>query len=330
MKICVAGGAGFIGSNFIHYMINKYRDIQIVCIDALTYAGNLENLEIVRENTNFKFYRGNILDNIFLDKVFSKEDFDVVINFAAESHVDRSIKNGKIFLETNVIGTKNLMDMSLKYNVKRYHQISTDEVYGDLEINDIKSFSEEDILKPSSPYSVSKASADMLVMSYFRTFNLPVTISRCSNNYGPYQYPEKFIPVIITKAIKNEKIPIYGKGENIRDWIHVYDHSISIDKIIREGRIGEIYNVSSKNEVKNLDLVKKILDILDKDYSLIKFVEDRLGHDVKYSVNNEKIRNELSFECSVEFSKGLENTVNWYLNNLNWVEAVLKDKYIEV
>lgn len=330
MKICVAGGAGFIGSNFIHYMINKYRDIQIVCIDALTYAGNLENLEIVRENTNFKFYRGNILDNIFLDKVFSKEDFDVVINFAAESHVDRSIKNGKIFLETNVIGTKNLMDMSLKYNLKRYHQISTDEVYGDLEVNDAKSFSEEDILKPSSPYSVSKASADMLVMSYFRTFNLPVTISRCSSNYGPYQYPEKFIPVIITKAIKNEKIPVYGKGENIRDWIHVYDHSISIDKIIREGRIGEIYNVSSRNEIKNLDLAKKILDILDKDYSLITFVEDRLGHDIKYSVNNEKIRNELSFECSVEFSKGLENTVNWYLDNLNWVEAVLKDKYIEV
>lgn len=330
MKICVAGGAGFIGSNFIHYMINKYRDIQIVCIDALTYAGNLENLEIVRENTNFKFYRGNILDNIFLDKVFSKEDFDVVINFAAESHVDRSIKNGKIFLETNVIGTKNLMDMCLKYNLKRYHQISTDEVYGDLEVNDAKSFSEEDILKPSSPYSVSKASADMLVMSYFRTFNLPVTISRCSNSYGPYQYPEKFIPVIITKAIKNEKIPVYGKGENIRDWIHVYDHSISIDKIIREGRIGEIYNVSSRNEIKNLDLAKKILDILDKDYSLITFVEDRLGHDIKYSVNNEKIRNELSFECSVEFSKGLENTVNWYLDNLNWVEAVLKDKYIEV
>lgn len=330
MKICVAGGAGFIGSNFIHYMINKYRDIQIVCIDALTYAGNLENLEIVRENTNFKFYRGNILDNIFLDKIFSKEDFDVVINFAAESHVDRSIKNGKIFLETNVIGTKNLMDMCLKYNLKRYHQISTDEVYGDLEVNDAKSFSEEDILKPSSPYSVSKASADMLVMSYFRTFNLPVTISRCSNNYGPYQYPEKFIPVIITKAIKNEKIPVYGKGENIRDWIHVYDHSISIDKIIREGRIGEIYNVSSRNEIKNLDLAKKILDILDKDYSLITFVEDRLGHDIKYSVNNEKIRNELSFECSVEFSKGLENTVNWYLDNLNWVEAVLKDKYIEV
>lgn len=330
MKICVAGGAGFIGSNFIHYMINKYRDIQIVCIDALTYAGNLENLEIVRENTNFKFYRGNILDNIFLDKVFSKEDFDVVINFAAESHVDRSIKNGKIFLETNVIGTKNLMDMCLKYNLKRYHQISTDEVYGDLEVNDAKSFSEEDILKPSSPYSVSKASADMLVMSYFRTFNLPVTISRCSNSYGPYQYPEKFIPVIITKAIKNEKIPVYGKGENIRDWIHVYDHSISIDKIIREGRIGEIYNVSSRNEIKNLDLAKKILDILDKDYSLITFVEDRLGHDIKYSVNNEKIRNELSFECSVEFSKGLENTVNWYLDNLNWVEAVLKEKYIEV
>lgn len=330
MKICVAGGAGFIGSNFIHYMINKYRDVQIVCIDALTYAGNLENLDMVRENTNFKFYRGNILDNIFLNKVFSKENFDIVINFAAESHVDRSLKNGKIFLETNIIGTKNLMDACLEHNVKRYHQVSTDEVYGDLEINDVRSFFENDILKPSSPYSVSKASADMLVMSYFRTFNLPVTISRCSNNYGPYQYPEKLIPVVIHKAIKDEKIPVYGKGENIRDWIHVYDHSISLDKIIRDGKIGEIYNVSSGNEIKNLDLVKKILDILKKDYSLISFVEDRLGHDIKYSINSDKIKNNLKFECSINFHNGLEDTVNWYLNNLNWVEIVLRDKYIEV
>lgn len=330
MKICVAGGAGFIGSNFIHYMINKYRDIQIVCIDALTYAGNLENLDMVRENTNFKFYRGNILDNIFLNKVFLKENFDIVINFAAESHVDRSIKNGKIFLETNIIGTKNLMDACLEHNVKRYHQVSTDEVYGDLEINDVRSFFENDILKPSSPYSVSKASSDMLAMSYFRTFNLPVTISRCSNNYGPYQYPEKLIPVVIHKAIKDEKIPVYGKGENIRDWIHVYDHSISIDKIVRDGKVGEIYNVSSGNEIKNLDLVKKILNILKKDYSLISFVEDRLGHDIKYSINSDKIKNDLGFECSINFDNGLEDTVKWYLNNLEWVEIVLRDKYIEV
>ncbi len=330
MKICVAGGAGFIGSNFIHYMINKYRDMQIVCIDALTYAGNLENLEIIRENINFKFYRGNILDEIFLNKVFEKENFDVVVNFAAESHVDRSIKNGKIFLETNIIGTKNLMDMCLKYNVKKYHHVSTDEVYGDLSLNDDRKFLESDVLKPSSTYGVSKASSDMLVMSYYRTFNLQVTISRCSNNYGPYQYPEKLIPVAIIKAIKDEKIPLYGTGENIRDWIHVYDHVIGIDKIIREGKVGEIYNISSGVEVSNLDIVKTILKILGKDYSLINHVEDRLGHDKKYSIDSRKIKNELSFECSVNFKEGIEETVNWYLNNLTWVEEVLKDKYIEV
>lgn len=330
MKICVAGGAGFIGSNFIHYMINKYRDIQIVCIDALTYAGNLENLEIVRENTNFKFYRGNILDLSFLDLVFSKENFDVVVNFAAESHVDRSIKDGKIFLETNIIGTKNLMDLCLKYDVKRYHQVSTDEVYGDLDIHDVNSFKEESPLNPSSPYSVSKASADMLAMSYFRTFNLKVTISRCSNNYGPYQFPEKLIPVAIVKAIRGEKIPVYGTGENVRDWIHVYDHVISIDKIIRDGKIGEIYNVCSKNEISNLDLVKKILDLIKKPHSLIEYVEDRLGHDRKYSIDDSKIKNELGFICGINFDEGISSTVNWYLENLNWVEEVLKDKYIEV
>lgn len=330
MKICVTGGAGFIGSNFIHYMINKYRDIQIVCIDALTYAGNLENLEIVRENTNFKFYRGNILDIKFLKDVFSKENFDVIVNFAAESHVDRSINDSKIFLETNIIGVKNLMDICLNYNVKRYHQISTDEVYGDLDINDKRSFVESDILKPSSPYSVSKASADMLALSYFRTFKLPITISRCSNNYGPYQYPEKLIPVVISKAIKDEKIPLYGKGENIRDWIHVYDHVIAIDSILKFGEIGEVYNIGSGNEIKNLDLVKSILDILNKDYSLISFVEDRLGHDIKYSINSDKIENDLKFKCGIDFQIGLRNTVDWYLNNLNWVDTVLKDKYIEV
>lgn len=330
MKICVTGGAGFIGSNFIHYMINKYRDIQIVCIDALTYAGNLENLEIVRENTNFKFYRGNILDTKFLNDVFSVENFDVVINFSAESHVDRSIQDSKIFLETNIIGTKNLMDACLNYEVGRYHQVSTDEVYGDLDIDDKGSFKESDILKPSSPYSVSKASADMLTLSYFRTFKLPITISRCSNNYGPYQYPEKLIPVVISKAIKNEKIPVYGKGENVRDWIHVYDHVIAIDDILKRGKIGGIYNIGSGNEIKNLDLVKCILDILNKDHSLISFVEDRLGHDIKYSINSDKIKDELAFKCNIDFQDGLRNTVDWYLNNLDWVETVLKDKYIEV
>ncbi len=329
MKICVTGGAGFIGSNFIHYMINKYRDIQIVCIDALTYAGNLENLEIVKENTNFKFYRGNILDIIFLNEVFSKENFDVIVNFAAESHVDKSITDGKIFLETNIIGTKNLMDMCMKYNIRRYHQISTDEVYGDLNIDDNKLFSEEDSLKPSSPYSVSKASADMLVMSYYKMFKLPVTISRCSNNYGPYQYPEKLIPLVIVKAIRDENILVYGKGDNIRDWIHVYDHVIAIDKIIKDGKIGEIYNVCSKNEMKNLDLVKRLLDILNKSHSLITCIEDRIGHDIKYAVNDRKIKSELGFSCRIDFKEGLESTVKWYLDNLDWVEAVLKDKYIE-
>lgn len=330
MKICVAGGSGFIGSNFINYMINKYRDINIVCIDALTYAGNLENLEVVRENTNFKFYWGNILDNNFLNDVFSKESFDIVLNFAAETHVDRSIKDGDIFLKTNIIGTKNLMEMCLKYNVNRFHQVSTDEVYGDLKLNDNKSFCEDDILNPSSTYAVSKASSDMLALSYHRTFNLGVTISRSSNNYGPYQYPEKLIPLIITKAIKGENIPIYGKGDNVRDWIHVYDHVISIDKIITSGQVGNIYNVSSKNEIDNLTLTKKILNILGKDESLIVHVKDRLGHDVKYSIDNSKIKNDLSFECSIDFSQGLNSTVNWYLNNLHWVDMVLKDKYIEV
>lgn len=329
MRICVVGGAGFIGSNFIHYMINKYRGIEITCIDALTYAGNLENLELVRENINFRFYRGNILDEKFLDDVFSKGSFDIVINFAAESHVDRSIHMGKIFLESNIIGVKNLMDACLNHNVKRFHQISTDEVYGDIGLYDTRSFREDDTLRPSSPYSVSKASSDMLCMSYLRTFNLPITISRCSNNYGPYQFPEKLIPITIINAVKGDKVPVYGKGDNVRDWIHVYDHSIAIDKIIRQGKIGEIYNISSGYEIDNLTLVKTILDILGRDHSLINHIEDRLGHDVRYSIDSSKIRDELSFHCRIDFKDGIENTVKWYLNNLDWVDLVLKDKYIE-
>ncbi len=329
MKICVVGGAGFIGSNFIHYMINKYRNIDITCIDALTYAGNLENLELVRQNINFKFYRGNILDIKFLENVFQNESFDVVINYAAESHVDKSIYNGQVFLETNIIGTKNLMDMCLKYGVNKYHQISTDEVYGDLRLDDGRSFKECDILKPSSPYSVSKASADMLVMSYFRMYKLHVTISRCTNNYGSYQFPEKLIPIVIVNAVRENKIPVYGDGSNVRDWVYVHDHSIAVDKIIREGKTGEIYNISSGYEIDNLSLIKKILDILNKDYSLITYIDDRLGHDIKYSVDSSKIYSELGFKCDTNFEVAIRSTINWYLDNLNWVDLVLKDKYIE-
>ena len=328
MKICVAGGAGFIGSNFIHYMINKYRDIQIVCIDALTYAGNLENLEIVRENTNFKFYRGNILDNIFLDKVFSKEDFDVVINFAAESHVDRSIKNGKIFLETNVIGTKNLMDMCLKYNLKRYHQISTDEIYGVLPLDrpDLL-FTEKTTIRPSSPYSASKASADLFVLAYSRTFNLPVTISRCSNNYGPYQFPEKLIPVVVNKAINNESIPVYGTGKNVRDWIHVHDHNIGVDLIVRNGKNGEVYNLGGHSEKTNLEIVKTILKELNKPESLITFVKDRPGHDLRYAINSEKIEKELGWSRTYNFEDGIKETIKWYVNNKEWIEDIKTGNY---
>ena len=323
MKICVAGGAGFIGSNFIHYMINKYRDIQIVCIDNLTYAGNLENLEAVRENTNFKFYRGSILDNKFLDSVFLKEDFDILVNFVEESQV-----TDKLFLETNIIGVKNLMDMCLKHNLRRYHQVSTGSVYGNLPIDSDKSFFEDDILVPSSPYLVSKSSADMLVLSYFKNFDLSITISRCSNNYGPYQYPKNFIPTVIASAINDEKIVLYKNY--INDWIHVYDHVIAIDKIIRDGKLGEVYNISANNEIDNFNLVKNILDILNKDYSLIEKSKEGFNSSLKSSINNDKIKDELFFKCSIEFEKGLKDTVNWYLNNLNWVETVLRDKYLEV
>lgn len=328
MKYLITGGAGFIGSNYLHYVVNKYKDDYFVCLDALTYAGNYNNIKSLKEKENYKFIKGNITDSDFIDELFKKEKFDVVINFAAESHVDNSIKNPHIFLNTNIIGVQVLLDSSRKYNVKRFHQVSTDEVYGDLPLDrkDLL-FKEETPLHASSPYSASKASADLLVMAYYRTFNVPVTISRCSNNYGPYQFPEKLIPVVISKALKNEKIPVYGKGNNVRDWIHVHDHNIGVDMIVRHGKVGEIYNLGGHSERTNLDVVKTILKQMNKSEDLISFVEDRPGHDMRYAIDSSKIEKELGWSLSYNFEDGIKETIGWYLNNTNWIDDITKGEY---
>ena len=294
MKYLITGGAGFIGSNYLHYVVNKYQEDTFVCLDALTYAGNYNNIKALENKSNFKFVHGDITNREFIDKLFNEEKFDIVINFAAESHVDNSIKNPGIFLTTNIIGTQVLMDASLKYKIKRYHQVSTDEVYGDLPLDrpDLL-FTEETPIHTSSPYSTSKASADLLVMAYHRTYGLPVTISRCSNNYGPYQFPEKLIPVVISKALKNEKIPVYGTGENVRDWIHVHDHNVGVDLIVRNGKIGEVYNLGGHAERTNLTMVKTILKELNKSEDLISFVEDRKGHDLRYAIDSTKVEKKI-------------------------------------
>ncbi|MGM9535030.1 MAG: dTDP-glucose 4,6-dehydratase [Intestinibacter sp.] len=324
MKIVVTGGAGFIGSNFIYYMMDKYKDYQIICIDKLTYAGNISTLSGVMENENFKFINADICDVEKMDSIFKEEKPDIVVNFAAESHVDRSISNPNVFLETNIMGTSVLLECCRKYNVGRYHQISTDEVYGDLPLDRADlSFSEDSPLKPSSPYSASKTSADLLVLAYFRTYGLPVTISRCSNNYGPYHFPEKLIPLITLKALNDEKLPIYGDGKNVRDWIYVKDHCRAIDLILHKGKIGEVYNVGGNSEKSNLEVVKTILNILGKGEDLIEFVPDRLGHDRRYAINNHKIETELGFKKEVTFEQGIEQTVNWYLNNEQWWKMCL-------
>ncbi len=328
MKILVTGGAGFIGSNFLHYMVNKYPKYNFVCLDALTYAGNYANLYPILDKKNFKFIKENITNKIEIDKIFAREKFDWVVNFAAESHVDNSIKNPQIFLETNIIGTQVLLDASLKYQVKRYHQISTDEVYGDLPLDNLNlKFDENSPINPSSPYSASKAAADLLVSAYVRTYNLSATISRCSNNYGPYQFPEKLIPVVITKAMNNEKIPVYGKGLNIRDWIHVSDHNIAVDLILHNGTCGEIYNIGGNGEMTNIDLVKTILEKMEKNNDLIEYVSDRKGHDLRYSINPAKIENELKWKKNIDFEKGISDTINWYLNNEEWLENIKSGKY---
>ena len=330
MKFLVTGGAGFIGSNYMHYVVNKYKEDYFVCLDALTYAGNYNNIKDLEDKDNFKFVKGDITDRDFIDKLFAEEKFDTVINFAAESHVDNSIKNPGIFLTTNIIGTQVLMDASLKYNVDRYHQVSTDEVYGDLPLDrpDLK-FTEETPIHTSSPYSSSKAGADLLVGAYHRTFGLKTTISRCSNNYGPYQFPEKLIPVVISKALRNEKIPVYGTGENVRDWIHVIDHNIGVDLIVRNGKVGEVYNLGGHSERTNLTIVKTILKQLGKSEDLIEFVEDRKGHDLRYAIDSTKAEKELGWDRTYTFEEGIKETIDWYLNNTEWIDNILSGEYKE-
>ena len=328
MKILVTGGAGFIGGNFVYYMLKKHPQYQIVCLDALTYAGNLETLEDAMKNPNFKFVKGDITDREAVFSLFEAEQFDVVVNFAAESHVDRSIENPEVFLKTNILGTQVLMDASLKYNVGRYHQVSTDEVYGDLPLDRPDLFFTEDTpIHTSSPYSASKASADLLVQAYHRTFGLPATISRCSNNYGPYHFPEKLIPLMIANALNDKALPVYGEGLNVRDWLYVEDHCSAIDLIIHNGRVGEVYNIGGHNEKANIEVVKTILKELDKPESLITYVTDRKGHDMRYAIDPTKIHNELGWLPATKFEEGIKRTIKWYLDNTQWWEKIINGEY---
>lgn len=327
-KIIVTGGAGFIGGNFVHYMLEKYSEYQIICVDALTYAGNLETLNSVAGYKSFKFVKLDIVDREEVYALFETEKPDVVVNFAAESHVDRSIENPEVFLKTNVIGTGVLLDACKKYGIQRYHQVSTDEVYGDLPVDrpDLF-FTEETPLHTSSPYSASKAAADLLVLAYYRTFKLPVTISRCSNNYGPYHFPEKLIPSMITKALNDTALPIYGKGENVRDWLYVEDHCSAIDLIIHKGRLGEVYNIGGHNERTNLEVVKTILRELGKSEELIHYVTDRPGHDQRYAIDPAKIEKELGWKPETKFEDGIKQTIQWYLDNHDWWGHILSGEY---
>lgn len=327
-KVLITGGAGFIGSNFVRYMLNRYSEYKIVNLDLLTYAGNLESLKDLENNPNYKFIKGNIADREFIFKLFEEEKFNIVVNFAAESHVDRSVTDPSIFIQTNVVGTQVLLDASKEFGVERYHQVSTDEVYGDLPLDRLDLFfTESTPLNPSSPYSASKASADFLVHAYHRTFGLPITISRCSNNYGPYHFPEKLIPLMISRALNDESIPVYGNGENVRDWLHVEDHCSAIDLIIHNGRVGEVYNVGGHNERTNLEVVKTILKALGKPESLISYVTDRPGHDLRYAIDPDKLERELRWKAKYNFDTGIEMTIKWYLDNRDWWENILSGEY---
>ena len=325
MKIIITGGAGFIGGNFVHYMVNKYPNDQFICLDLLTYAGNLATIEQVMDKDNFKFIKGDIADRKLVYEIFENENPDIIVNFAAESHVDRSIENPEVFLQTNVIGTSVLLDACRKYGITRYHQVSTDEVYGDLPLDrpDLF-FTEETPIHTSSPYSASKASADLLVQAYHRTFDVPITISRCSNNYGPYHYPEKLIPLMIKNALEDKSLPVYGKGENVRDWLYVEDHCVAIDLIIRNGKVGEVYNIGGHNEKTNLEVVKIILKELNKPESLITYVADRLGHDLRYTIDPTKMQQQLNWQPTTTFEEGIKKTIKWYLENQKWVKTVLE------
>lgn len=326
MKIFVTGGAGFIGSNFIYYMLKQHDDYDVVCLDSLTYAGNSETLYPAMKNARFKFIKVDITDRTNIYKIFEAEHPDIIVNFAAESHVDRSIVDPEIFLRTNILGTQVLMDACRKYGIKRYHQVSTDEVYGDLPLDrpDLL-FTENTPLHTSSPYSASKASADLLVLAYYRTYGLPVSISRCSNNYGPYHFPEKLIPLMIINALNEKPLPVYGDGKNVRDWLYVEDHCSAIDLIIHRGKIGEIYNIGGHNEKSNLEVVQTIIDTLGK--GEIKFIQDRAGHDRRYAIDPTKITNELGWHPNTKFENGIKQTIDWYLSNRTWWENIISGEY---
>ena len=330
MRILVTGGAGFIGANYIYYLKKQHPEDRIICLDKLTYAGNLSTLEPVMHDGNFRFSRTDICDREGVFRLFEEERPDVVVNFAAESHVDRSIESPGIFLQTNIIGTSVLMDASRKYGVSRFHQVSTDEVYGDLPLDrpDLL-FTEETPLHTSSPYSSSKAAADLLAMSYWRTYGLPVTVSRCSNNYGPYQFPEKLIPLMIINALSDKPLPVYGQGINVRDWLYVEDHCRAIDLVVRQGTPGEVYNIGGHNEMRNIDIVKMICREVGKPESLITFVTDRKGHDMRYAIDPEKIHSELGWLPETKFEDGLRKTVRWYLDNRAWWETIVSGEYRE-
>lgn len=318
MKILVTGGAGFIGSCFIRHMLNKYKDYKIINLDALTYAGNIENLDDVKNNPNYKFVKGNINDKELVNSIV--QNCDAIINFAAESHVDRSISGPEIFIDTNVKGTLTLLQAAKEFKIDRYLQVSTDEVYGTLGKDGY--FYETTPLSPNSPYSASKASADLLVKAYFETYKTPILITRCSNNYGPYQYPEKLIPFFISKLLKNEKVPVYGDGLNVRDWLYVYDHCEAIDTVLHKGQIGEVYNIGGHNEKTNLEITNLILSAMGKDESSIEYVQDRLGHDRRYAIDNNKIKSELGWEPKVKFEDGIKLTIDWYLSNQDWIKSI--------
>ena len=328
MKLIITGGAGFIGSNFIYYELKQHPEDKFICLDKLTYAGNLSSLKGAMQQPNFKFVKGDIADRDFVYSLFEAEKPDVVVNFAAESHVDRSILEPELFLKTNVIGTGVLMDACRKYSIKRYHQVSTDEVYGDLPLDRLDLFfTETTPLHTSSPYSASKASADLLVLAYHRTYGLPVTISRCSNNYGPYHFPEKLIPLMIINALHDKALPVYGDGANVRDWLYVEDHCSAIDLIIRQGHEGEVYNVGGHNEKSNLDVVKIILKVLGKSEDLITFVKDRPGHDRRYAIDPTKIHSELGWLPQAKFEDGIAKTIAWYLANKDWWQEIISGEY---
>ena len=328
MTILVTGGAGFIGSNFVYYLLKEHPEDRVLCVDCLTYAGNLSTLEEALKNPNFKFFKVNICDRKAIYELFEAEKPDAVVNFAAESHVDRSIENPEVFLQTNILGTQVLMDACRAYGNIRYHQVSTDEVYGDLPLDrpDLF-FTEQTPIHTSSPYSASKASADLLVGAYHRTFGLPVTISRCSNNYGPYHFPEKLIPLMIANALNDKPLPVYGEGLNVRDWLYVEDHCRAIDLILRKGRIGESYNVGGHNEMRNIDIVRLICKKLGKPESLITYVADRKGHDMRYAIDPTKIHTELGWLPETKFADGIEKTIEWYLTHRQWWETIISGEY---